>query len=61
MEIPSPSIITLFFHPSPLIYLTGPDLSQKDDDRENVTVEEDTERTLTLKDFCQVFSHRWSG
>lgn len=43
-EVPSPSVITLFFHPSPLIYLTGPDSSQKDDDRENVTVEEGAAR-----------------
>lgn len=56
VEIPSPSIITLFLHPSRLICLTGPDSSQQDDDHGNLTVEEGAARMLTLKDFCQVYS-----
>lgn len=54
LPFPPPNILHPWFT---WLYLT----SQKGDDHENVTVEDDAARTLTLKDFIQVFSHGWGG
>lgn len=60
-QFPPPRWLPHFFHPSPLIFLTHLDSSQKDDDHKNDSTEKNAARVLAVKGFCQVSPHRWRG